>query len=179
MGPIGVWGPHGIKGWCSGLMGQPHHLATMGPCGLGLKPISGPTNPNPRAAGLGAKAPQPPALEGDGGAPLGLLYKEDQGGQPHPLDLLHLAATPCPSRTSPPPLGATPSRRAAAISSTKAAAPPLAVGLLHHLLVLLLVPWLRRSPARGNLHHQRHHNRRGAEIHLAISTLLEIGRAHV
>ena len=44
--------------------------------------------------------------------------------------------------------------------------------LLHHLLLPLLVPWLRRSHARGDLHHQRHHNRRGAEIYLATPSLL-------
>ena len=32
--------------------------------------------------------------------------------------------------------------------------------------------WLRRSPARGDLHHQHHHNRRGAEIYLATSSSL-------
>ena len=61
-------------------------------------------------------------------------------------------------------------------------APPLAVGLLlRHLLVLLLLPWLRRSHARGDLHHQRHHNRRGAEIYLATSLSLagsRRGRLH-
>ena len=71
MGPIGVWGPHELKGWWTGHMGQPHH-ALRGPCGRGLKPKRGggrPPNPNPRVAGLEAKPPLPPALGGDGAHP--------------------------------------------------------------------------------------------------------------
>ena len=60
MGPTGVWGPHGIKGWWTGHMGQPHH-ALEGPMRQGLKAQegrgAGRPNPNPRAAGLGAKPP--------------------------------------------------------------------------------------------------------------------------
>ena len=52
------------------------------------------------------------------------------------------------------------------------AAPPLALGLVRHLLLPLFVPWLRRSHARGDLNHQRHHNRHGAEIYLATPSLL-------
>ena len=71
----------------------------------------------------------------------------------HPLLHHHLLRHPSP-------------RRAAAITSTIVAAPPLDIGLLLHHLLPLLLPWLWRSHARGargDLHHQRHHNRRGAE----------------
>ena len=132
---------------------------------------------------MGAKAPQPPALgEAWGAPPLASYIRRGWGGLRQPLVLLPKPPPPSlpwpPCATSPPgglPHSTSPwrhpSRRAAAISSTKAAAPSLVVGLLHHLLSLSsCLAW--RSHARGDLHHQRHHNRRGAEIHLAISTLL-------
>ena len=72
MGPIGVWGPHGIKGWWTGLMGQPHH-SPKGPMRVGLEPKrekgGRPPNPNPRACLGGKSPPQPPALEGQGAQP--------------------------------------------------------------------------------------------------------------
>ena len=60
MGPIGVWGPHDLKGWWTGLMGQPHH-SPKGPMRVGLEPKrggrAGHQTLTPRAAGLGATPP--------------------------------------------------------------------------------------------------------------------------
>ena len=79
MGPIGVWGPHGIKGWWTGLMGQPHHSPKRPMRGAqeGRGPAT--QNPNPRACLGGKPPPLPPALEGGGAQPPGLLYKEGAG----------------------------------------------------------------------------------------------------
>ena len=65
-------------------MGQPHH-ALRGPCGQAPKPkkgggVAGQPNPNPRAAGLGAKPPLAAGpRRGWGAPPLCPLYKEGQG----------------------------------------------------------------------------------------------------
>ena len=146
MGPIGVWGPHDVKGWWTGLMGQPHH-SPKGPM-RGAQEGRGPAtqNPNPRACLGGKPPPLPPALEGGGAQPLASYIRRGQGRaaaphvllpkQPHPPHLYLSLAPPLPVGLppSPPP---------------KLAAPPLAVGLLHHVLLPLLLPWLRRSHARG------------------------------
>ena len=87
MGPKGVWGPHRVKGWWTGLKGQPYHLATKGPCGLKAQE-GGRPNPNPRAAGLGAKPPQPPALKGGGAQPLASYIRRGQGRAAAPNVLL-------------------------------------------------------------------------------------------
>ena len=91
--------------WDKGVVQWPHRPAAppghLGPCGLGQGPKEGASqNPNPMAAGLGAKAHQPPALGKAWGAPLGHLYKEDQGGQSHPWLSSTQAAAPSPCRTT-------------------------------------------------------------------------------
>ena len=66
MGPKDVWGPHGIKGWWTGLKGQPHHLATKAHAAKGQGAQRG---ANPKGC-LGEQgSPWPPALEGFWGAP--------------------------------------------------------------------------------------------------------------
>ena len=65
-----------------------------------------------------------------------------------------------------------PSRRAAASCTSSQAAPPLSPRAAAPCPLPLHLTWLGEALSDGVLHHQRHHNRRGAEIHLAISTLL-------
>ena len=113
---------------------------------------------------------------GWGAAPLASYIKGGLGRAAAPV----YAPPRCPSRHPPPPSPppapplspegcrhhlhhsccTTPSRRAAA------PCPPIP------LLLLGLA-----KPCSWRLHHQRHHNRRGAEIHLAISTLLAGSRS--
>ena len=98
-----------MKGWWTGLLGQPHHQGIKGPYGPKGPIKGGPAKTLTLGAGLGAKAPQPPALGRPWGAPPCHLYKEGKGrGAAHlweplwqtlaaPSMLLHLScATPLP-----------------------------------------------------------------------------------
>ena len=139
-----------------------------------MRAKGGPAKTLTLGAGLGAKAPQPPALGRSCGAPPATYKRrgKGRGAAPHWEPLWQtLAAPPMLLHLH---LLRHPSQRAAAscISSTKAAASTLDVGLLLHLLLSLSSCLAWRSPARGDLHHQRRHNRRGAEIYLATSSSL-------
>ena len=130
-----------------------------------------PPNPNPRAAGLGATPPLAAGpRRGWGAPPLASYIRRGKGRGAAPFWLPIANPSRPPLLPPPPPLA--PPLPEGYRNLHPLAASPLAVGLLCHLLVLFLLPWLRRSHARGDLHHQRHHNHRGVEIYLATPSLL-------
>ena len=101
MGPIGVWGPRGMKGWWTGLKGQPHHLPQRGPCGL-----KGPSVGAAKTLGgwLGDQAsPAAGPKRARGTAPLATYIRRGWGRAAAPLELPPaLAAAPLPCRTTSP-----------------------------------------------------------------------------
>ena len=69
-----------IKGWWADHMGQPHHTL-KGPCGKPKREGAGQPNPNPRAAGLGAKPPPAAGPRRGWGGPLLAPYiRRGRGG---------------------------------------------------------------------------------------------------